>query len=446
MRRWFSDGAFRAVLRNAGYLASGKMVAALLGLISLACAGRGMTPLLFGTLMVIHTYALGAGALVKFQTWQFVVRFGTPALQRGDTDFTQDTIRFAFGLDIASGLVGMILAMVALPLLARELDIASADLTLAVAYCTIVPTMSAATAVGVLRLLDRFDLIGAQQTVTPICRALGATISYFGGFGFTGFVLTWYLSDLAGDIALWGLAARELKRRGMLGALRPGLVATARRLPKAWGFVWTTNIAQSINSAWGPLGNLVVAATLGPVAAGLYKIAGTLMDSTSKPASMLSKGFYPEIMRLDPASTHPWKLGLRFGAIAAGLGCLLVLLVIVGGKPAIGFIFGHKYEDAYDLLRLMALSMVLSTAAFPLESLLYMVDRQRVALIAQALSALAYLGLLYWLTQAFGLHGAGVAYLIGTSLMTVLMLGPVIAAYRQRARFQRHLPVEPAEL
>lgn len=446
MKRWFSDGVFRAVLRNAGYLASGKVVAALLGLISLACAGRGLTPLLFGTLMIIHTYASGAGALVKFQTWQFVVRYGAPALQRGDERFALDTIRFAFGLDIASGLVGMVLAMVALPLLAGELGIQSDDLLLAVAYCTIVPTMSAATAVGVLRLLDRFDLIGVQQTVTPIGRAIGATISYFGDFGFTGFVLTWYLSDLAGDIALWGMAARELKRRNMLDAFRPGLFGTARRLPKAWGFVWTTNIAQSINSAWGPLGNLVVAGSLGPVAAGLYKIATTLMDSTSKPANLLSKGFYPEIMRLDPASKHPWKLGVRFAAIAAGLGCTLVLLVILGGKPAIGFVFGHKYEDAYDLLRLMAWSMVVSTAAFPLESLLYMVDRQRIALLAQAVSALAYLGLLYWLTQAFGLHGAGVAYLVGTAVMAALMLVPVIAAYRERAGFRRHLSLEPAEL
>lgn len=438
MKRWFADGVFRAVLRNAGYLGSGKLVGALLGLIALACAGRGLTPAMFGVLMIIHVYATGAGALVKFQTWQFIVRYGAPALQRGDKIYARDSIRFAFGLDIASGLIGMVLAMVALPLLADRLDMAGDTLPLAWIYCTLVPTMSAATAVGVLRLLDRFDLIGTQQVVTPILRAIGAAIAYFGHLGFVGFVATWYIADLAGDLVLWAMAARELKRLGMLDAFRPGLFGAARRLPNAWGFVWTTNIAHSIAAAWGPLSNLIVAGTLGPIAAGLYKIASTLMDSTSKPADLLNRGFYPEIMRLDPTSKQPWKLGLRVGALSACIGIAVILLVMVGGKPVIGLIFGRKYLDAFDLLRLMAWSLVVSTAAFPLESLLYMVDRQRTALAMQTLSAALYLCLLYALTRLWQLDGAGIAYLVGTVLTGLLMLIPTLISYRDRAQYRPH--------
>jgi len=438
VKRWFADGVFRAVLRNAGYLGSGKLVGALLGLIALAWAGRGLTPAMFGVLMIIHVYATGAGALVKFQTWQFIVRYGAPALQRGDKIYARDSIRFAFGLDIASGLIGMALAMVALPLLADRLDMAGDTLPLAWIYCTLVPTMSAATAVGVLRLLDRFDLIGTQQVVTPILRAIGATIAYFGHLGFVGFVATWYIADLAGDLVLWAMAARELKRHGMLDAFRPGLFGAARRLPHAWGFVWTTNIAHSIAAAWGPLSNLIVAGTLGPIAAGLYKIASTLMDSTSKPADLLNRGFYPEIMRLDPTSKQPWKLGLRVGALSACIGIAVILLVMVGGKPVIGLIFGRKYLDAFDLLRLMAWSLVVSTAAFPLESLLYMVDRQRTALAMQTLSAALYLCLLYALTRLWQLDGAGIAYLVGTVLTGLLMLIPTLISYRDRAQYRPH--------
>ena len=39
MKQWFSDGVFRAILRNASYLGSGKLGGALLGLIALGCAG-----------------------------------------------------------------------------------------------------------------------------------------------------------------------------------------------------------------------------------------------------------------------------------------------------------------------------------------------------------------------------------------------------------------------
>lgn len=438
MKRWFADGVFRAVVRNASYLGSAKLLAAPLSLLALACAGRGMTPVMFGILMVVHTYATSAGALAKFQTWQFIVRYATPALQRGDTPFARDTIRFAFGLDIASGLFGMAGAMLLLPFLAGQFDLHGQTLLLALLYCTLVPTMSAATATGVLRVLDRFDLIGMQQLATPALRAVGAVTAYFMDLGFIGFVVTWYVADLAGDLVLWVLAARELRRRGMLSAFRPGLFKTARRLPKAWGFVWTTNFGHSLYAAWGPLSNLVVASILGPVAAGLYKIAGTLLDSSSKPADMLSRGFYPEIMRLDPSSRRPWQLGLRVGLLAGLIGMAMVALVVIFGQPLIGLIFGSKYLAAFGLLQVMIWSLMISMASFPLESLLYMVGRQQAALAMRAAATILYLGLLAFLTHRFGLIGAGFAYLLGVLLNAGFMLAPVIASYRRRAGFAGH--------
>ena len=167
MKHWFRDGVLRAVLRNAGYLGSTKLVGAGLGIVALSCAGRGLGPALFGVLSLVHTYALGANSIVKFQSWQLIIRYGAPALQRGDERTARDAISLALGLDISSGLVGMIAAMALLPVLAGDFGIDHAYLGLAIAYCTLVPTMSAATATGVLRLLDRFDLIGVQQLATP---------------------------------------------------------------------------------------------------------------------------------------------------------------------------------------------------------------------------------------------------------------------------------------
>lgn len=433
MMRWFADGVFRTVLRNAGYLISGKAAGALFSLLAFACAGRALTPALFGIVMIVHSYAHTAGGLAKFQTWQFIVREATPALHHGDMARARDVIRFSFGLDIASGLIGMAGAIVLLPWLASWFGIERGMLPLAIAYCTLVPTMSAATATGVLRVLDRFDLIAGQQIVTPVIRAAGAVLSYAADLGFTGFVVTWYVSDLLGDLALWWYAVRELKRREMLDALKPGLFGTARQLPGAWGFVWTTNAAHSIYAAWGPLSNLVVAGILGPVAAGLYKIASTLLDSAAKPADLLRRGYYPEIMRLDPRERRPWLLGVRTGLLAGLVGLVVVGIVIVGGKPLISLVFGARYLAAYDLLKLMAMSLVVAMAFFPLESLLYMAHRQTAALVAQFAAVVVYLALLGGLTHLYGLEGSGVAYLIGSIAVAACMLVPTLIAYRNRA-------------
>ncbi len=434
MKHWFKDGVFRAVLRNAGYLGSTKALGAVFGLLALIAAGHALDPVTFGVLMLIHTYALGAGAITKFQSWQLILRYGGPALERDDRRTVEDSIRFAFGLDVASGLIGMVAAMLALPFLATRFGIDRAHLPIALIYCTLVPTMAAATPSGVLRLLDRFDLLAQQQIVTPALRVLGAGVAYFTGLGLIGFVITWYLADILGDLLLWAFAIRQLRRRNMLGSLRPGLFGVARRLPGSWGFAWTTNIAISLNAGWGPIGNLVVGGILGPAPAGLYKIAITLLDSAGKPADMLTKGFYPEIVRLDPSSTHPWRLAVRTGAIAGGIALLVVIAILLGGKPFIG-LFGHKYIAAYGLLTLMMFSLMVEMASFPLESLLYMVGRQRAALVAQAAGTLGYLGMLAVLAHRFGLSGAGSAYLLGTAMLALFLLVPVLTSYRDRSRY-----------
>lgn len=434
MKHWFKDGVFRAVLRNAGYLGSTKLVGAALGLIALIAAGHGLDPVTFGMLTLVHTYALGAGAITKFQSWQMILRYGAPALQRGDEATARDAIRFAFGLDIASGLVGLVAAMIALPFLASDFGIDRAHLPLALIYCTLVPTMSAATPTGVMRLLDRFSLLARQQIVTPLLRAAGAILAWAFNLGFPGFVMAWYVADISGDLILWWLTVRELRRRGMIGALRPGLLGTARRLPDSWSFVWTTNISTSLSACWGPISNLIVGGVLGPVAAGLYKIATTLLDSAGKPADLLTKGFYPEIMRLDPSSKHPWRLAARTGLIAGGIGLIVVVLILLGGKPFVS-LFGHNYLAAYGLLSLMMFALMISMASFPLQSLLYMVGRQRAALAAQAAATAVYLGMLAILCRMFGLNGAGSAYVLGNAALALFMLIPVLKSYHGRQRY-----------
>jgi O-antigen/teichoic acid export membrane protein len=442
MKQWFSDGAFRAIVRNAAYLASGNVVSALLGLLALACAGRGLSPELFGTVVVVQAYAKSVSDVAKFQTWQFIVQFGTPALARKDIARFRDVTGLSFGLDLASGVVALIGGMVLLPFLGHAVGLKPADFWWAMGYCTLIPTLTAATPTGILRSIDRFDLIAVQPAITPLLRAIGSVIAYFGHLGFPGFIATWYVSSLAGDATLWLFAVRELRRQNIDHALRPGLFGPARRIKGAWDFVWTTNIAHSIWSARNAGSNVIVGIVLGPAAAGLFKVALTFFDAAGTPASLMQKSFYPEIMRLDPSSTRPWKLGVRSGALAGGLGVLVALLVILVGKPLISAVFGAKYLESYYLLQVMSAALVVSMAAFPLESLLYIASRQRAALVAQALAAALYAALLVGLSHTMGIMGAAIAYFAGQCLEAAFSLVPTLTAYRNRHTLSFHPPEE----
>ena len=433
MKHWFSDGAFRTIIRNSAYLGSGNVVSALLGLVALSCAGKGMSSEMFGVLVVIQSYTKAVSDFAKFQTWQFIVQFGMPALVSKNIQRFRDVIAFSFGLDITSGAIAMLIGMSLLPLLSKSLGLDAEDFKLALLYCTLIPSMASSTPTGILRTLDRFDLIAVQQAVKPFLIAIGSLISYFCNLGFAGFVITWFVSNLTGAALFWWFAARELRRKALHGALRPRLLTSARRIDGAWNFVWTTNLSHSIWAARNSCSTVLVGIILGPSAAGLFKIAMTVFNATGTPASLLGKSFYPEIMRLDPASKRPWLLGLRSAALAGGIGILVALAVFVVGKPLISFVFGYKYVEAYDLIKIMLGAVIVSMIGFPQESLLLMAGKQRIYLITQALASACYILLLVVLSHLFGVQGAAFAYFGGQGLDVLLSFIPTMWTYLHRS-------------
>jgi len=432
MKKWFSDGAFRTIIRNSAYLGSGNVVSALLGLLALSCAGRGMSPEMFGVLIVIQSYTKAVSDFAKFQTWQFIVQFGMPALVSKNIQRFRDVIAFSFGLDIVSGALAMLAGMILLPWLSDVIGLDAANFKLALLYCTLIPFMASSTPTGILRTLDRFDLIAIQQAVKPLMIAIGSLISYFFQLGFSGFIVTWFVSNLFASLLFWWFSARELRRKNFQKALRPGFFEPARRLAGAWNFVWTTNLSHSIWSARNSCSTVLVGIILGPVAAGLFKIAMTVFDAAGTPASLLSKSFYPEIMRLDPASKRPWVLGLRSALLAGAIGTMMALLVVVVGKPLISFVFGLKYLQAYDLIQVMLGAVVISMMGFPQESLLLMAGKQRTYLVMQTCASASYIVLLIVLPHFFGVIGAAFAYFGGQCFDVLFCLIPTLWVWRHR--------------
>ena len=433
MRRWLRDAAFRGLLKNSGYLTAARIASAVLSLTTLAITTRTLGPALFGLLVLVHAYVDAASGIAKFQSWQMVIRYGAPALREGgDLAQLRHGVSFAIGLDLASGLVGMVVAMAVLPLIGHWFHLGPALLPIAIFYCTLLPTMAAAAPTGILRLLDRFDVIAAQQVVTPAARLILVLIAWALGWPFKAFLLIWYATDLLGDLVAWWLALRELRRRGLLAGVRPGLRRHARHLAGAWRFALTTNLTTSLGAAWGPVANLIVGALLGASAAGQYRVAASLIEGANKPADMLSKAFYPEIVRMDLASRKPWRLLLRGAALSGGMGLVFAALVLVAGKPFIAAMFGHGFDPAFGLLVVMIFGLLLTMVGFPLGPMLYAVHRPGVQLRARIVSATLYLALIYPLAWAAGLTGAGIAYVGAMLVMTLMMVPPLLGEYRRR--------------
>ena len=427
MRHWLKDDSFRSLVRNTSYLAVSKAVSAVAGIATLAFAGRTLGLVEFGLLILIASYAQAASGLTRFQSWQLIIRYGGAALTSGDDATFRRSIGFGLGLDASSGIAGMAAAMLLLPLIGPWTGIGGDLIATAMVYCLLVPTMGAATPIGVLRALDRFDLIGWQGTVTPIFRAVLAGIGWWQGWPLPAFVAIWFVTDLGGDLFLWFLAGRELKRKDMHSGIRPTLRPSG--LPGAWPFAIQVNVHSSLMSAWGPVARVIIGGLLGPASAALYRVASSLADSAQKPADLLAKAYYPEVVRMDLKTKHPWRLMLRGTAMASAFGIAAVLIVLLIGKWLLATLFGADFVPAYPVLLVLVGVPLLWMVGFPLTPMLYALDRADAPLKARAVGTVVYLAIVAPLSWRFDVAGAAVALLIGNLVIVALMMAQLRVQY-----------------
>ena len=429
MRHWFKDRHFKSLLKNSSYLAVSKAVAAVAGLATLAFAGRSLGLMMFGMLILITSYAKAASGISKFQSWQLIVRYGGQALEAGETTEFKASTGFALALDLVSGFGGMILAILLLPLVGGWFGIDERHLVAAMVYCTLLPTMSAAVPVGVLRSLDRFDLLSWQGTATPIARAALAGIGWWLDAPFEAFVAIWYVTELAGDLFLWFLAWRELKRRDLIHGIRPTL--RPRELPGAWRFAIHVNLTSSLTAAWGPIARLVIGGLVGPSGAAIYRVAASLADSAQKPADLLGKVYYPEVVRMDLATKKPWKLMWRGTVLATAAGVLTGAVLLVAGRWVVDALFGAEFLPAYPVLLVLIIAPFLAMISFPLVPMLYALDRPDAPLKARLVGTLLYFAIVAPLAWRFGVIGAAIAFVIGVAAMVATQAVQLLAEYRR---------------
>ena len=429
MKHWFKDQHFRSLLKNSSYLAISRVVAAVCGLATLAFAGRGLGAVLLGTLILITSYAKAASGLSKFQSWQLVVRYGGQGLAVGDSEVFKTSTGFAFALDLLSGILGMIAAVLILPLIAGLAGIKPEYLWLATLYCTLLPTMGAATPSGVLRALDRFDLISWAGTATPITRALLAGAAFVYGAPFPVYVAIWYVTDLAGDLFTWYLGWRELRRRSLLEGIRPTLNPTT--LPGAWRFAIHINLAQSVTTVWGPIARLVVGGLLGPAGAALFRVASSLADSAQKPSDLLAKAFYPEVARMDLSSKKPWKLMLRSTVLATAVAMFAVLVLVVAGKSLISLLFGKDFVGAYEALLVLMVVPLIGIFSFPMIPMLYALGRSDGPLKAKLVGSIVFFVSIAPLSWEFGVVGAAIAFVMGSVTNVAVMMVMLFNEHRR---------------
>ena len=419
-----SKQAGERIAANTGLMFLGKGGGAVFNVLAMVFATRALPPAEFGALVILHAFMLLSSELGTFKSWQALIRFGVPHLQGGDTPALHKLLRFTLGLDMITALAGSILAALVLWLGHGALNLDSAYLPIGLAYCLLILLRLRSSALGTLRLIDRFDLLAMQTLVQPMSRFIGVLIAMQMGGGFAAFALVWAVAALMDYIVLWALALWQLKVRGLLKGLfakPPTLKSPEKGL---WSFCWIANIDASIAVAKNELPVLLAGGLLGPAFAAVFKIAQQIASVLVRGTQQLDEVIYPELAKMvDAGETHRiWPLILRTGGIMVGIALFVGGVVAVFGPDVLSYLLRADYGPSARLALFLLLAASISAAYAPLLPTLYAAGKPARALIARASGVTVLLVLFVVLAKTMGTDGPGWAFIIGDAVALVVAI------------------------
>jgi len=391
----------------------------------------------FGLVAMMYAFARMIGDLVDFQSWQIVLNYGARHLNMEERQKFGRVIAFSFMLDLLSGVMGSLCGMAIALSAAGLLGWPPAIRSIGVIYCLSIFFMSTATATGILRLFNRFDLLARQGVVATVIRVLGILMLYPSGASLPLIMAVWMLAEGGAWSTLIFYAGRELLRRNLL----PEIALALKQMPLSgrsamvscenpgiWSLAISSNINSSLALTFGHVGTLIVGTCLGPSDAGYYRIASQIAAGIAKPVTLTQTTLYPEITRLwqERAGKRLIRLCAQVALTGGIAGTVLLLLALLGGTPIMSLVIGEHPHRATSLMLWLLAAEIATVWSLPLEPLLFTTQRASSAASARLGTLFIYIPTLIGMMRWRGLNGVGIATFAGTTLLIAIQLALVL--------------------
>lgn len=430
------DRMLPRLARNVGWLLGGKGITGLFSLFYLAIAARALGPLQFGIFSLVLTYAQLFANLVQFQSWKGVIRFGAVHLAEGRREQLSRLLGFSAVLDWSSALAGAVLAIggafVVAPLFGWSLQVQHQ----AAIFAAVLLLTTGATASGMLRLFDRFDLLTYSEACSPTVRLIGVVAAWLAGGGVGAFLTVWALAAVAQFVATWLAVLLAHPVRLLVG--RRSLALAIRENRGLWRFMWQTSLSSSFAFLWLQAGTLAVGAYAGPKMAGGFRLADRVANAMAKPTETITRALYPELARLVASDDRETlrKLFRRTMIISGLLAILIVAIAATAGPWLLRALAGKRFEFAQPFLLTLAIAAAIDIAGFVLEPFHNAHGRSGRVLRSRLVAAVVYVVSLAVLLPTMGAIGAAIA----AAVTAAVLVGQLAQSAHDILRRQRVRP------
>jgi len=410
-----SNKSQKKLFKNASWLFGGKSASGIFTAIQTIVVARMLGVSDYGLLALVIAYISVLNMFFDLKVWETATKYIGTYLEKGESDKTRSMIKLSYILDIGSGVVAFIIAILSAKLISAYI-IHSPDAYILIWIFSISLFIDTAnsTSDAILRVFDRFKSIAFINSFQKLFRLIVVVALLFGGFGIKGVLYGFILASFIGfSIRMW-IVIKTLNENGLEGWFS----ADVGLIKDEWkGILWflgnTSFIATLKTGNERYLGIMILGYFAGKDAVAYYKIASTVASLANKVVDPLYEAIYPELVKF--ASSNAIKDFKRMIKSTTKSLVLIIIpltvIIIIFAEPIISIVFGKDYVPATNALRILAAAVLIVRFTFWINPALLSMDRPGLRTILGVISTSVYLILMFLLVPGYSYIGAAFAFL-----------------------------------
>jgi O-antigen/teichoic acid export membrane protein len=427
---WRKKGFEKGWLKSILHLVSGSSGNAILMLISTTIAARTLGPAAYGVLALVLTVGRLSERLLRFESWQPLIRFAASEDIAGDKKKMSELYLYGLFLDIGTALLASVLTMIVGYALMTVIGLKPEHMPLLAIYAVAIAMNIRGVPTAALRFDGQFRTLAYVQMLSSVLRLALAGAGLFLGFSLLEFVIIWTVCQALDSLLFLWLGLRVIRKQGIPSPFRANPFGLKQKFPGFMSFAWSTNISGTLRTLTQEADTLLVSAFAGTAWAGFYHIAKRIAKVAQQVGSMMQAVVYPDMARMWAQKDFTaFKSTIkRVQLVLGGVGVLFLAAFWLLGDWMMKVVFGPEFAQAYPLLVAQLLAVVLIMHAAPSRSALLAMNRPGFVLWVAIASTILFF-VTAWITMpTYGALGANFAHIAFAILTAVAM---DIAMWRQ---------------
>lgn len=364
----------------------------------------------YGQFVLAQTYMLIMDVILNIQSWQGIIYYGQQALSKHQTNRLHGIIKLGTLIDLSTAIIGGIISILLTSLIGKFLGWNQVTINCATIFSYTIFSHFSGTPTGVLRLLNKFNLVALQKFLSAFIKLISLCSIFFGAnYKLETVTFVYVIGDVIGNLLLVVFAAYVYSRKYPLHQI------VHAKLPKETPSFIKYTLWSTLNSIVDlPISylDIFIVSILGDAKVAIYKVFKQIISIIQKTTSPIQQASLPQFSELSSQNRSDYGFVVVRKIKNFILKTFTPIIIIVGATSPfwLNLFYGSEYSHYWYLLFLFLIIQLLALSYTTIHPYFLALGKARESTLYILIANITYLIASCILVHCLGLLGMVLAF------------------------------------